>query len=411
MMNKKLLCIAVGLGLGLLNGCGTQTEPEIVSEVTENTAEEMETADGVETSEAMEHAGDSEEADAWEELPEEQRALFRQELLFLQQGFRQHDIQGSYTVYFAQPSAHAWKDQLCQEMLLEGEEGLWYESFNYNYDSEQNWYTFSGEYEPVLTKNDSYLAKDDEDAQEFRTASVYQAELSAEMDLEAPLRFDIPSGPVVYEDRRIDEHADYLDMYIYVYKDERMGVTVTVEYPQYSVYTPGLEEVEKINQCIREAFFLLNPEELMHCYIYRNCEITRRDDRYLSACIYADNSFYYAAHPNTGKSGMTIDLATGQALTLKDVIGSDRTVQELIGTGAFHSFPIWMDGYMSPEEMEEADRWQVEEASQWVDVDSTDDFYLTPDKLGLTSSVSRYYVCMEAPFAEIGLTEWEAVTK
>ncbi|MBD5532972.1 MAG: hypothetical protein HDQ98_12390 [Lachnospiraceae bacterium] len=409
MMYKKILGIVAGLGLCLLNGCGTQPEPEIISEVTENAAEGTETADGGETPEAMAHAGASEEADAWEELPEEQRALFRQELLFLQQGFRQHDIQGSYTVYFAQPSE--WKDQPFQKMLLEGEEGLWYESFTYNYDPERDWYTFSGEYEPVLTKNDSYLAKDDEDAQEFRTVSVYQAELSAEMNLEAPLRFDIPSGPVVYEDLRIDENADYLDMYIYVYKDERMGVTVTVEYPQYSVYTPGLEDVKKINQCIREAFFLWNPEELMHCYLYRNCEITRRDDSYLSACIYADNTFHYAAHPSTWKYGMTIDLTTGQALTLRDVIGPDRTVQELTGTGAFHSFPIWMDGYMSPEEMEEADRRQVEEASQWVDVDATDDFYLTPDKLGLTSSVSRYYVCMEAPFAEIGLTEWEAFSE
>ncbi|MBD5467530.1 MAG: hypothetical protein HDR21_05175 [Lachnospiraceae bacterium] len=408
-MNKKLLCIAVGLSLGLLNGCGTQTEPEIVSEVTENAAEGMETADGVETPEAMEHAGDSEEADAWEELSEEQRALFQQELLFLQQGFRQHDIQGSYTVYFAQPSE--WKDQPFQKMLLEGEEGLWEEHFFYNYDPERDWYTFSGQYEPVLTKYDFYLARDDEEAQEFRTASVYQAELSAEMALEAPLRFDIPSGPVVYEERRVDENADYLDMYIYVYQDERLGVTVAVEYPQYSVYTPGLEDVKKINQYIREAFFLWNPEELMDCYLYRNCEITRRDESYLSVCIYAENSFYYAAHPSTWKSGMTIDLTTGQALTLKDVIGSDRTVQELTGTGAFHSFPIWMDGYMSPEEMEEADRRQVEEASQWVDVDATDDFYLTPDKLVLTSSVSRYYVCMEAQFAEIGLTEWEAFSE
>ncbi len=252
-MNKKLLCIVAGLSLGLLNGCGTQPEPEIISEVTENTVEGTETADGGETPETMGHAGDSEEADAWEELSEEQRALFRQELLFLQQGFRQHDIQGSYTVYFAQPSE--WKDQPFQKMLLEGEEGLWEESFFYNYDPERDWYTFSGQYEPVLTKDDFYLARDDEEAEEFRTASVYQAELSAEMDMEVPLRFDIPSGPMVCDLWLMDDDRDYLMTYVYVYKDERLGVTVEIEYPQYSVYTPELEEVEKINQCIREAFF------------------------------------------------------------------------------------------------------------------------------------------------------------
>ncbi len=51
---------------------------------------------------------------------------------------------------------------------------------------------------------------------------------------------------------------------------------------------------------------------------------------------------------------MTIDLMTGKLLTLRDIIGTDRTAK------------------------------------------------------GLTSHIARYYVCMEAPLSEIGLREWEA---
>lgn len=47
-------------------------------------------------------------------------ALFTQELLFLQQGLRQHDIKGAYTVYFAPP-----EDCFTQELLIEGSGGLW----------------------------------------------------------------------------------------------------------------------------------------------------------------------------------------------------------------------------------------------------------------------------------------------
>lgn len=346
--------------------------------------------------------------------PTEYEALFQQELLFLQQGFRQHGIEGDYTVYFVQPEDQS--DQFCyQDMLLEGEEGFWHERLSYTYAQKKDWYTFSGVYEPVLTKDLFYTSKNDKEVEAFKEDAVYQAELSAGMDLEAPLRFDIPPGPVIYDDRRAEGNwGDDLYTYVYVYQDDRLGVTVEIEYPQYSLYTDELPKVEEINQRIKEAFFYgygrdneeWDPSGEMYGDIYRNCEITRADDRYFSVCIYEYNSFRGANHPNEWKSGMTIDLATGKLLTLKDVIGSERTVEELTDTGAFDCLQIWRDGDMTPEMLEEANWKQVEEARKWVDAEAADDFYLTSDKLGLTSSIARYYVCMEAPLSEIGLESW-----
>lgn len=338
--------------------------------------------------------------------PTEYEALFQQELLFLQQGFRQHGIEGNYTVYFVQPEEQP--ERSCyQDILLEGEEGFWYDRLSYKYDENQNWYTFSGQYEPVLTKDIFYASNNDEWVETFKDDAIYQAELSAGTDLQAPLRFNIPSGPVIYDNRCEEGNwGEDLYTYVYVYQDDRLGVTAEIEYPQYSLYADELPKVEEINQHIKDAFFYgyrLDNEEWdpageMYGDIYRNYEIMRADDRYLSVCIYEYNDFRRANHPNEWKSGMTIDLETGELLTLKDVIGSERTVEELTDTGAFHCLQIWKDGDMPPEMMEEA--------RKWVDADDTDDFYLTPDKLGLTSSVARDYVCMEAPLSEIGLKSW-----
>lgn len=341
--------------------------------------------------------------------------LFLQELLFVQQGFRQHDIEERYMIYFAEPEQSV--DGLyCQDMLLEGEDQCYKEIISYTYDQNTNWYTFEGEFEPALVKETLFLLSDEE-AEEFKNAAVYQTELSAKSDIDAAIRFDIPSGPVVYDQIRDEGNWGDSSLYtcVYVYQDERMGVDVEIEYPQYSIYADEIPEVEEVNQRIREAFFYgyggaeeWSPAECMNANINRNCEITRADDSILSLCIYESNYFRGAIHPNTWKFGMTIDLKTGKLLTLRDIIGTDRTAKELTDTGAFHCLQIWRDGEMTPEMLQERDKEQVEEAVEWVNEAGTDDFYLTPDKLGLTSHIARYYVCMEAPLSEIGLREWEA---
>ena len=50
----------------------------------------------------------------------------------------------------------------------------------------------------------------------------------------------------------------------------------------------------------------------------------------------------------------------------------------------------------------------MEEARTRIDPDSTENFYLTEDSLGLISSVGRYFFYMEAPLAALGLGEWAA---
>ena len=134
------------------------------------------------------------------EKPPELPPMARQELLFLQQGFRQHGVEGTFTVYFAP----AGEDQR-QELLLEDPEGLfWRESFTCEWDGEGDWYTFSNLFEPVLTGNRDLwnrAREADGETAAFQAAAVYTAELSADMDLETPLRFDVPPGPVVYDRR------------------------------------------------------------------------------------------------------------------------------------------------------------------------------------------------------------------
>ena len=93
------------------------------------------------------------------------------------------------------------------------------------------------EFLPIPTKNLFYTSDNDNGVEKFKDDAVYQAELSAKTDLEAPLRFDIPSGPVIYDDRRAEgKWGDDLYTYVYVYQDERLGVSVEIEYPQYSLY-------------------------------------------------------------------------------------------------------------------------------------------------------------------------------
>lgn len=123
--------------------------------------------------------------------------MARQELLFGQQGFRRHGVEGAFTVYFAPPGND------CQELLLEDREGLfWRESPACEWDEDRDWYTFSNLFEPMLTGSGdrwNRAREADEETAAFQAAAVYGAGLSADMDLETPLRFDVPPGPVAYD--------------------------------------------------------------------------------------------------------------------------------------------------------------------------------------------------------------------
>lgn len=331
--------------------------------------------------------------------------MVRQELLFLQQGFRQHGVEGSYTVYFAP----AGEDQH-QELLLEDPEGIfWEESFTCTWDEERDWYVFSDLFEPVLAQNPAWNQAREADGETaaFQDSAVYQAELSADMDLGTPLRFDMPPGPVAY-DRQWGggkEAPDRMLFCLYLYQDPRLDFRAEIEYPQYAEYLVDFPNPEKVNERIREAFFYgyydedaLHPEQRMRGTIVRNSTVTRADGKYLSLRISEDNVFMNAPHPNSWYTGLTVDLETGEVLTLRDVLGPDRTVEDLLDSGAFRCEQVWEEG------REAAECAQIEEAG--IRLDSTGDFYLTEDTLGLIGSLGRYYFYMEAPLSALGLEAW-----
>ncbi len=337
-----------------------------------------------------------------QETPEVPPASFRQALLFLQQGFRQHGVEGTYTVWFAP----AGEDR--QELLLEDPEGrFWQESFTCTWDEERDWYTFSNLFEPVLTQEgDRWAREADGETAAFQAAAVWQTELTADRDLDVPLRFDVPPGPSVY-DRQWGGGKEAPPRMLYrlwLYQDPRLQFTAEVEYPQYAEYLADFPDPEKVNARIREAFFSFRPEGEMQGAMLRNGVVARADERLLSLRIYAYNELRAAAHPSDWYIGLTLDLETGEALTLRDILGPDRTVGALLDSGAFRCEQVWGEGA----DREGLEALQMEEARTRIDPDSTENFYLTEDSLGLISSVGRYFFYMEAPLAALGLGEWAA---
>ncbi|MDE6455700.1 MAG: hypothetical protein K2L38_07345 [Dysosmobacter sp.] len=334
--------------------------------------------------------------------------VFQQELLFLQQGLRQRGIEGSFTVYFAPP------EENCQELLLEDQEGLfWQERFTFEWDEERDWYAFSGLFEPVLAQAQglwSWAKEAGEETAAFRAAAVYQAELSADMDLETPLRFDVPPGPVVY-DRQWgggQEAPARMIFRLYLYQDPRLSFTAEIEYPQYVESLVDFPDPEAVNERIREAFFYgyggnsFRPEGETRGEIVRHSAVTRADGRLLSLRIWESNCFMAAPHPNNWYSCLTLNLETGEALSLRDILGPERTVEELLDSGAFRCNQVWEEG----PDREGAERLQIEEAKSLIHPDSTENFYLTGDSLGLVSTLGRYPFYMEAPLSALGLEDW-----
>ena len=253
----------------------------------------------------------------------EWEALFAQELLFLQQGLRQHGVEGVYTVYFAPPEPYP-RGAFAQDLLIEGDAGLWWERFTCTFDPAQNWYNFTGSFEPILLSVPARLAyaEADQEKETFRAAAVCQTALSADLDLTTPLRFDVPPGPVTYNQRQeAKAWESELETWTYLYQDPRLDVTARITYPQLA---PGaLPQAEELNRRLKDALFYgypygqnstWDPTELLYGQIQRTFAITRWDGRNLSLCVYEYNDFRQANHPNQWQSGLTLDVRTGQPL-------------------------------------------------------------------------------------------------
>lgn len=278
-------------------------------------------------------------------------ALFTQELLFLQQGLRQHGVEGAYTVHFAPPEADS-QNCFVQDLLIEGDDGLWWERFTCTYDAQRNWYTFTGTFEPVLlplTVRTSYAEADLEEKEAFRAAAVRSAALCADADIDTPLRFDVPSGPVTYC-RRQEETVweSGMETYAYLYQDSRLDFTARIAYPQFTA--DALPRAAEVNGRLQDALFYgypygssadWNPAELPYGEVQRSFRVTRWDGRYLSLCVYEYNDFRQANHPSEWYTGLTIDTDADAVLTLSDILGPADDLADAVDPDVLQPLPSW----------------------------------------------------------------------
>lgn len=354
--------------------------------------------------------GTEEQAGSPAELTLEQTDAYEQMTLYLQEGFRKYAVEGSYHALFG--PIEATGENFCCDILLIGEEDLWSDSVAYTYDSEKGWYTFEGQYEPIFAKDSFWaLEEDDSFAADMRENYVYETWIAQETDIAIPSHYYSENGPI---ERDVTmyfpyEHNDlpYKVMpAVYTYQDERMDISITIEYPR--IYYSESEMEDAINEKIKEAFFYSyfsdedsdwNPVNKIYTSINRQYFITREDENYFSLRIYEDNDMRGANHPNEWETGLTIDMQTGEVLRLEDVVGEEWTPEALLECGDFECLWTW-EGDSQDYWMEQARERAKDETLS--DYDSY--FYLTDEKLGLITSQSRYYTCMEADFADFGVT-------
>lgn len=354
-------------------------------------------------------------------LPQELPEVWQQMLLYIQEGLYTHGIDGTYQVYF-DGSESDWHAGACREyaedhsceLLLEGEGKLWREKLAYSYDADSGWYTFYGQYEPVLVGETARAEFEDSDfVTNMKTDCACIQEVSGEMHLPYPRRYHAESGPVERDARvetSIHDDRDGIDSYsiwtmLYTYVDERLDTNITILYPKVSM--PGVYEdaemqklQDSINDQIRDAFFYsygfdegaLQPQEHMYGSIDRNYTITRMDENYLSMRIYENNVFRSASHPNEWETGITIDMHTGKVLQFRDVVGEDFDLGAFIDSGAFRCRWFW--------ENDTGEYW-LEHFYRERDWDTH--FYLTDESLGLITTESRYYTNIEADFEDLGI--------
>lgn len=354
--------------------------------------------------------GTEAQTDSSTELTLEQTDAYEQMTLYLQEGFRKYAVEGSYQALFG--LIEDTGEKFCCDILLIGEENLWHDSIAYTYDSEMGWYTFEGQYEPIFAKDTTWaLYEDDSFAADMRENYIYETWIAQETDLAIPSHYYSENGPIERDVTMYFPHEHNGLPYkvvpaIYTYQDDRMDNSITIEYPK--IYYSESEMEDTINEKIKEAFFYgyffdedgeWNPGSEMYTSINRQYFITREDENYFSLRIYEDNYMRGANHPNEWETGLTIDMQTGEVLLLEDVVGNEWTPEALLECGEFECLWTW-EGDSQDYWMEQAREKAKDETLS--DYDSY--FYLTDDKLGLITSQGRYYTCMEADFADFGVT-------
>ncbi|MDE6923845.1 MAG: hypothetical protein K2P59_01095 [Acetatifactor sp.] len=350
------------------------------------------------------------QADAAAGLSPEQTDAYEQMALYIQEGFRVYRITENYQAYFG-PIEKLEEESFVCDILLEGADILWSERIAYTLEG-SGWYTFSGQYEPVFSKDFSRATKEDSDwAMELKENYQYKVPITERMDMPTAVHYYSEGGPVERDGwksipfgEKSSGYGYYIQPNLYTYQDERLDIDIVIEYPQISLSDDAAEE--RANEILRNAFFYgydidgedrLISERKVCTSICRTYLITREDERYLSMRIYEDNYTRGANHPNEWETGITIDLQTGEALRLEDVTGKDRTVGSLLESGAFAVLVSW-EGESTQDWINRMDRTEGEPLSDFDPY-----FYLTDDGIGLITFAGRYYNCLEASFEALGI--------
>ncbi len=82
---------------------------------------------------------------------------YQQMALYIQEGFRTYDIKGTYKAYFGPMEDNYYEDgPFSVDILLNGTDGSWMERIHCSYNREKDWFTFSGSFEPIFTKDTYY---------------------------------------------------------------------------------------------------------------------------------------------------------------------------------------------------------------------------------------------------------------
>lgn len=360
------------------------------------------------------------------QTPFEQADAYRQMALYIQEGFRTYDVEGTYQAYFGK--IWSYNTSYSCDILLEGENEWWEEGIYGSYDAESGWYTFQGDYEPILLENAGEvdrLRKDSDFATKMRENYVYSTQISKDQNIASDIHYHSGNGPIERDfqkempaTERYARTYSYVWPYLYSYYDDRMDIDITIEYPQIYLDDKTLEK--QINEKLRNAFFysydydeegsLLKPREHMYTEIARNYIITRQDETYFSMRIFEYNDYRAANHPNEFETGITINMKTGEVLGLQDVIGENWTPVSLLETGALHC--LLGEGENDEEAGSESltqnalDQWERHEryaTLEELDRDMKSCFYVTPDGLGLITNLVHMSVPMEATFEELGV--------
>lgn len=369
------------------------------------------------------------EASEFSELP----GAYQQMALYIQEGFRKYQVEGSYRAYFSaieDNNESLWVDgKYCSssenterhhstcDILLESGGVWWSENLAFEYDAEADWYIFASQYEPVLSQDTFYAAREDSSyVADILGSYVYEIEIARDAYMAAPIRYTSENGPVEKDERIYypwtfqegeKKHDYFVAPMIYSYRDERVDTDITIYYPQIKLYG-GKDDIEEIiNGKLREASFYgygfeedgeLVPGGQSYTDIDRYYKITREDDRYISMRIYEYNDSRGANHPNEWETGLTLDLRTGERVYLKDVLGEEFSPEMLFGSGAFRE--LW--GWEGDDEGEWLER--LKEGAESIDLSNYDSyFYLTDTGLGLITFEGRYYTNLEAEFEDLGV--------